>query len=384
MPLANAFLRKDQIAKEKRYDLSVGFCPNCYLVQLMKTVDPSVLFSDYVYFSSVTQSIVDHSKKTADYLIKRFNLTTKSLVLEIGSNDGVHLQFYKNQGIKILGIDPAQNIARKTNEKGIPTIADFFSEKLAVKLVSDKQVEADIVYGANVFAHVPDIVDFLKGVKKVLKKKGVAIFEFPYLKGLLENKFDTIYHEHVFYYSAIAVRNLFQYADLELVDIEEVPMQGGSLRVFASHPEKFPISSKVTRMIANEKKAGFERLETYELMNARVTKLKKELLNYLKHLKKEGKRIAGYSAPAKGNILLNFFGLRKYLDYIVDKAPAKQGLYTPGTHFLVYPPSQIDQERPDFLLILCWNIADEVMKQYTDYKQKGGKFIIPIPRVTII
>lgn len=384
MPLANAFLTKKQIPYEKRYDLSVGFCPNCYLVQLMKTVNPSILFNDYVYFSSVTQSIVKHSERTSDYLIKRFKLKSGNLVLEIGSNDGVHLQFYKRRNIDILGVDPAENIAKVANKKGIPTRAEFFNTKFARKLVNQENIQADIVYGANVFAHVPKIIDFLTGVKEILKTGGTAIFEFPYLKGLLENKFDTIYHEHVFYYSVLALRNLFAFANLELYDVEQIPMQGGSLRVFASHPKSFPIKKSVQQFIKEERKKGFDSLATYKRMNVQVSQLKKDIVALLKSVKKQNKRIVAYSAPAKGNILLNYFNIGMYLDYIVDKSPAKQGLYTPGTHLLVFAPERIEVKKPDYIIILCWNIADEVIKQLKKYQKDKVKFIIPIPSIKII
>lgn len=385
MPLVNAFLKKDEIALEKKYDLSVGFCPNCYLVQLMETVPPEELFRHYIYFSSTSSSFLEHCKITADYLTKRLKLGPQSLVLEIASNDGAQLQYFKQLGVQILGVDPAQNIAKLADEKGIPTIPEFFNYNFAKKLKEEKNIQADLVFGANVLAHVPEIIDFVKGVKEVLKPNGTAVFEFPYLKGLMEKKFDIIYHEHVFYYSLLALRNLFKTADLEIYDVERTPMQGGSLRIFVCHHNNFKISKNVKDLITEELNNGFDKLETYQELNTKVMNLKNELINFIDNLKKEGKRIAAYSAPAKGNILLNYFGIGKqYLDFIVDKSEAKQGLYTPGTHLLVYPPDKIYQEKPDYLLILCWNIADEVIEQLEDYHNQGGKFIIPIPQIKII
>lgn len=385
MPLVNAFLKKDEIALEKKYDLSVGFCPNCYLVQLMETVPPEELFRNYIYFSSTSSSFLEHCKITADYLTKRLKLGPQSLVLEIASNDGAQLQYFKQLGVQILGVDPAQNIAQIANEKGIPTIPDFFNYNFAKKLKEEQNIQADLVFGANVLAHVPEIIDFVKGVKIILKPKGTAVFEFPYLKGLMEKKFDIIYHEHVFYYSLLSLRNLFKKADLEIYDVERTPMQGGSLRIFVCHPNNFKISKNVEDLIEEELENGFDKLETYQELNTKVMNLKNELINLLDNIKKEGKRIAAYSAPAKGNVLLNYFGIGKqYLDFIVDKSQAKQGLYTPGTHLLVYPPDKIYQEKPDYLLILCWNIADEVIEQLKDYHNQGGKFIIPIPQIKII
>jgi SAM-dependent methyltransferase len=306
------------------------------------------------------------------------------LVLEIASNDGAQLQYFKELGIQILGIDPAENIAKVANEKGIKTIPEFFNFAFAKKIKKER-ILADLVFGANVLAHVPEIVDFLKGVKLILKPKGTAVFEFPYIKGLMEKKFDTIYHEHVFYYSLLALRNLFQKVNLEIYDVEMTPMQGGSLRIFVSHPGNFKISKNVEELVNQEIKEGFNKLETYQKLNENVLKLKEDLLNLLEKLKSQGKKIAAYSAPAKGNVLLNYFGIGKnYLDFIVDKSEAKQGLYTPGTHLLVYPLEKIYQEKPDYLLVLCWNIADEVIEQLKDYHDAGGKFIIPIPEIKII
>lgn len=383
MPLVNSFLKKEDFSKEKKFDLSIGFCTNCCLVQLMKAVDPKELFSNYLYFSSITKSIVDHSKKTSEYFIERFNLNSTSFVLEIGSNDGVNLQFYKKKGINILGIDPAKNIAKIANKKGIKTLPEFFTLRLAKKIkISGKK--ADLVYGANVLAHVPNILDFVKGIRTVLKDDGTAVFEFPYIKGLFENKFDTIYHEHVFYYSLIALRNLFGSEGLEIYDMEQIPMQGGSLRIFVCHKNKYSVTPKVRELLNEETKENYNKLEKYSRMAENVNKLKKEILLYFKTIKNEGKSIVAYGAPAKGIILLNFFGISKYLDFIVDKSPAKQGLYAPGVHMLIYSPSRIKKKKPDYLLLLPWNISHEILKEYDWYRKQGGKFIIPVPKLQII
>jgi len=382
MPLVNAF-RKKKDTREKKYDLSIGFCPNCYLVQLMKHVSPQEIFEDYIYFSSVSLSVLEHSKKTANYLSRKLGLTKKSLVIETGSNDGVHLQFYKKKGIKVLGIDPAKNIAKVANEKGIPTLPDFFNLALSKKLVS-QGIKSDLFYGANMFAHVPQIVDFTKGLKIILKDKGTAVFESPYIKGLLENKFDSIYHEHVFYYSLIALQNLFKKAGLEIYDIEFIAMAGGSLRVFVCHPGVYKISSHVSKLAQDEIKNGFDKIGTYRKMNMRIEKLKKDILSLLNRLKKEGKSIAAYSIPAKGVILLNYFDIGKYLDFIVDKSPAKQNLYVPGNNMKVFPIKKIIEDKPDYIFILAWNLADEIINQLEEYRKTGGKFIIPIPRIKIL
>ena len=385
MPLVNSFLRSAQIPKEKKYPLEVGFCPKCYLVQLIKIVPPEKLFSDYIYFSSTSVSFLDHCQKTATSLIKKLKLGSKSLVLEIASNDGAQLKYFQEASIPILGIDPARNIAEAANKKGIPTIPEFFNLKFARHLRENERVAADLVFGANVLAHVPEITDFVSGVREILKPKGTAVFEFPYLGGLLENKFDTIYHEHVFYYSLLALRNLFEASGLRIYDAEMTPAQGGSLRIFASHPGVFDINGRVGELLDKEIKLGYDKLETYRAMEARVTILKKELTALISDLRAKGKTVAAYSAPAKGNILLNYFGLgKKQLDFLVDKSEAKQGFYTPGTHLLVEHPRVISERKPDYLLVLCWNLAEEIKEQLKDYRANGGKFIIPIPDIKII
>ncbi|MDD4412695.1 MAG: class I SAM-dependent methyltransferase [Patescibacteria group bacterium] len=385
MPLVNSFLTQEEIAMEEKFDLSIGFCPKCYLVQLINIVSPERLFRDYIYFSATSKFFLEHCRKTAKDLTKKLNLNSKSLVLEIASNDGSQLKFFQDIGIKILGIDPAVNIAELANKNGIPTLPEFFGYDFAKKLKENQNVEADLIFGANVLAHVPEIIDFVRGVKVVLKQKGTAVFEFPYLKGLIEKKFDTIYHEHVFYYSLIALKNLFQKADLEIYDVEMTPMQGGSLRIFISHPGSYGITENVKNLIAEEIKTGFDKIEIYQELNKNIQDLKNKLMNLLDEIKKAGKKVAAYSAPAKGNILLNYFGIdENYIDFIVDKAESKQGLYTPGTHLLVYPPEKINQDKPDYLLVLCWNIADEIVDQLKSYHDAGGKFIIPVPDIKIL
>ncbi len=384
MPLVNSFLKEKDLKREKKYKLATAFCKHCYLVQLTNTVSPEVLFRNYIYFSSTSSSFLEHNRKTATYLSKRLKLTKKSLVVEIASNDGAMLQYFKKLGIRILGIDPATNIAKVANARGIKTLPEFFNFSLSQKL-QKKGISADLIYGANVLAHVPQIVDFAKGVKTLLADQGTAIFEFPYMKGLLENKFDTIYHEHVFYYSLIALQNLFKRVNLEIYDVELVSVQGGSLRIYISHPGVFKITNTIHNLVKSELSARFGKLTTYKKMGQRVAQLKKDILVLLKKLKKQGLHIGAYSAPAKGLILLNYFGIGKnYLDFIVDKSKAKQGLYTPGVHMKVYSPEEIYKQKPDYLLILCWNIASEVMTEHKKFQKRGGKFIIPIPKIKII
>lgn len=384
MPFVNAFLMPQNINKETKTDLSVGFCPNCYLVQLTTTIAPKKLFSHYIYFSSTSQSFLQHCKKTVDHLVPKLKLNKKSMVIEIASNDGAFLQYFKKYKINTLGIDPAENIVKLANQKGIHTLPEFFNHSFAKKL-SQKRITADLIYGANVLAHVPKIVDFLKGVNVVLKPKATAVFEFPYVKGLLENKFDIIYHEHVFYYGLLALVNLFKKADLEIYDVEITYMQGGSLCIYTSHPNIFKISQRVHKMMDEEKNLKLDKLSTYKKINRSITKLKEILIKKLQLLKKSGRTIAAYGAPAKGVILLNYFGIdNKYIDFIVDKAPEKQGLLVPGIHMQIDSPDKIMSRKPDYVIILCWNIAKEVIEQLREYKMGGGKFIIPIPKLRVL
>lgn len=384
MSPVNAFLREEDIPKERSFDLTVGFCPSCYLVQLLKTINPKELFRHYLYFSSTTKSIIEHSKKTAVNLIQRLRLRKKSLVMEIGSNDGVHLQWYKKAGIGVLGIDPAENIAEVARNRGIPTISAFFGDSFAHKLVQKHHLHADLLYGANVLAHIPDILGCVRGIAIVLKKTGTGVFESPYIGGLFENKFDTIYHEHVFYYSILALQHLFTCAGLTVYDCEFVPMQGGSLRIFVCHEGVYPVSEQVRKLADQERERGFHRLSSYHKIRTNVERLRTQLTDLLRKLKKEGKRIAAYGAPAKGMVLLNYFKIGKYIDFIVDKSEAKQGLYTPGVHMKIFSLEKIYREKPEYLLVLPWNISDEIIKSLEEYRKQGGKFIIPVPDIFIM
>ena len=385
MPLVNSFLKKSELSKEKKYFLAIGFCPHCYLVQLMKNIDPKILYEKYLYLSSTSSSFLAHCEETALFIKNRFHLSKDSLVFEIASNDGTQLKFFQKKQIQVLGIDPAENIAALANKANIPTIPKFFDLALANKLKKDKNLSADIIFGANVLAHVPEINNFLQGAKTILKSDGTAIFESPYIKGLFENKFDTIYHEHVFYFSAIALCNVFKKADLMVYDMDFTPMQGGSFRLYAAHPGIYKQTANLTSILKKEKRSGYTKFSSYQKIASNVTLLKIKLLTLLKKIKKEGKSVAVYGAPAKGVVLLNYFGIDKtYIDFIVDKAPQKQGLYVPGVHMQVKLPHEILKRNPDYILILCWNIADEVMKQLKTYKKNGGKFIIPIPKLKII
>ena len=384
MPLVNLFLSSKQLDSEKKYELTLAYCPKCHLVQLAKNVSPEILFKDYIYFSSVSKTILEHAQNTASTFIKRFKLDNNSLVFEIASNDGYLLQYFQEKGIQVLGIDPAENIAEVANKKGIKTIPDFFCRGKASEL-KKLGIKPDVIFGANVLAHVPAIDDFAHGIFELLPKKGIAVFEFPYAGGLFEGKFDTIYHEHVFYYTLMAVKNVFSRADLKVFDCEIIPMQGGSLRIFICHIGVIEETPRLKKLLESEYTQGFDKLESYEKLGKKIAGIKMKLLSILDQIKKKGQSIAAYSAPAKGLILLNYFGITiNYLDFIVDKAKEKQGLYTPGNHLMVYPVEKVLEDMPDYLLILCWNIAEEVMEQMGKYSTKGGKFIIPIPKPTII
>lgn len=383
LPLVNAFLtRSDQ--PEKRYDLSVGFCPSCFLVQLLSTVPPEEMFRDYVYTPASSVKTVEHFRATSHDLVRQFHLGRESRVIEIGSNDGTMLAHFREAGVRVFGIDPAKNLAAFANERGLTTIPEFFSRALAENLVG-QGVRADLVFGANVLAHVPEINNFLDGIKTILMPRGAAVFEFPHLAGLLENKFDTIYHEHVFYCSLHALENVFARSGLAIFDVILIPAQGGSLQIYASHPGVYRTHERVDALRQEEERRGVARLETYRAIGKSAERLKHELLTLLRVLKGRGKRIAAYGAPAKGNVLLNYCGIGPDLvDFVVDKSEHKQGLYTPGTRFFVHPVERVYEQKPDYLLVLCWNLADEVLAQMADYRRMGGRCIIPIPRIRIV
>jgi len=377
LPLGNGFLKKKEIVSERKYDLSVGFCPDCYLVQLIKVVPPEKLYKKMFYFPSNFETILKESKGIANHLLNRLKLNPKSTVLDIGCSDGYQLQFFKEFGLKILGIDPAANMARAAVKKNIPIITDFFDYELAEKLSREQKFNADLIISTHLLNHIIEIKDFLRGVKLLLKPKGTALFKF-----FMQRELDIINHEHVFYFSFLSLKNVLRNVNLEMYDAE---IKKGALSIFISHRGAFPVSENVRRFTDQEIQEGFDKLETYQKLGENEMKTKKKLVALLEKFKNQGKRIAAYSAPEKGNILLNYCGIGKnYLDFIVDKSELKQGLYTPGTHLLVYPPEKIYQEKPDYLLILCWNIAGEVIEQLKDYHDAGGKFIIPIPKIKII
>lgn len=386
MPLANSYVEPiNSDREEKFYKLAVAHCPECQLVQITHRVNPKDMFSNYLYFSSFSNAFLSHAEAMAENLTGIFNLSSNNLVMEIGSNDGYLLQFFKKKGIQVLGMEPAKNIAKVANDNGIPTVEIFFGSDSVTRIL-EHGGQADIIIGNNVLAHVPVINDFLISVNRCLKPTGSAVFEFPYLKDLLDNtEFDTIYHEHVFYYSLSAIKILAERAGLELYDVSRQNIHGGSLRIFLQKEKQYNVSSTVKEMIEQERKCGMTSSTLYDDFGERVRKLKIELVRLMKGLKKEGKTIAAYGAAAKGNTLLNYVGIdRNVIDFVVDRSTYKQGLLLPGTRIPILHQDELLKRMPDYTVILAWNFADEVIKQQSGYLEKGGRFIIPIPTVQVI
>ena len=388
-PIANDYLTSEQLnQKEKFYPLHTYVCEECLLVQLEEFESPDHIFGDgdYAYFSSYSESWLAHVKAYTDLMVEKFGFNNHSQIIEIASNDGYLLQYFQEKGIPVLGIEPAANTAEVAIAKGIPSLTKFFGIQTARELVAANQ-QADLLLGNNVLAHVPNINDFVAGMKIVLKQNGILTMEFPHLLQLIEhNQFDTIYHEHFSYLSFLSVEQIFAAHNLTLFDVEELPTHGGSLRIYGKHDHAaFPIiSERVTQLKAKEISAGLNRLETYIFFEQKVKDTKFKLLKFLLTAKAEGKSIVGYGAPAKGNTLLNYCGVDKDLiDYTVDRNPHKQGLFLPGTHIPILHPEKIRETKPDYLLILPWNLKDEVMQQMSFISEWGGQFVVPIPEVTV-
>ena len=384
-PLANALLREDQLGDgENTWPLELAWCPDCSLAQITETVPPEILFREYAYFSSFSDTMVAHAKTIADRLRETRKLGPNSLAVEIASNDGYLLQWYHKAGIPVLGIEPAQNIARVAeSERGVRTISEFFGREIAEKLAKSGQ-RADVIHANNVLAHVADLNGVVAGFAAMLKPDGVVVVEAPYLKDLLDHvEFDTIYHEHLCYFSLTALTRLFQQHGLTIVDVERLKIHGGSLRIFAAHTHSAEVQPSVLRLL-NEESTWVRDAKSYETFGNRVEALRSDLISLLDSLKADGKRIAVYGASAKGSTLLNYFGIgQKQLDFVVDRSTVKQGLYTPGTRLKICDPSRLVTDQPDYCLLLTWNFADEILKQQTQYRQQGGKFIIPIPEVRV-
>jgi hypothetical protein len=386
-PLCESYLSIDGLNQmEPFYPLHVYVCEHCFLVQLEEYVSPQAIFSEYAYFSSYSDTWLQHAKAYAELMVERFHIGGQSQVVELASNDGYLLQYFVERGIPVLGIEPAANVAEAAIKKGIPTLIDFFGEKLAHDLMT-KNKRADLLIGNNVLAQVPDLNNFVKGMKILLNPRGIITMEFPHLLRLVEeNQFDTIYHEHFSYFSFVTVEKIFGKYGLTLFDVEELSTHGGSLRIYACHTEDTSktVTKRLAELRSTEVADGFKSLERYFSFNHRVKETKRKLLGFLIQAKKEGKSIAGYGAPGKGNTLLNYCGIRTdFLDYTVDRNPYKQGKFTPGTHIPIYSPDKIKETRPDYLLILPWNFKEEIMKQMSYIRDWGGRFIVPIPEVKV-
>jgi hypothetical protein len=371
---------------EPFYPLRVYVCEECFLVQLQEYISPENIFSDYAYFSSYSDSWLQHAKNYVDLVVERFQLNQESQVIEIASNDGYLLQYFVAKSIPALGIEPAANIADVAIKKGIPTVVKFFGQETAQEEVTQGK-QADLLVGNNVLAHTPYLNDFVKGMKIILKRHGVITMEFPHLMRLIEeNQFDTIYHEHLSYFSFITVENIFAAHGLTIFDVEELTSHGGSLRIYARHSEDSskPVSHQVSELKYREEAAGFRQLESYFSFGEQVKETKRKLLDFLIKVKREGKSIVGYGAPGKGNTLLNYCGIRTdFLDYTVDRNPYKQGKFLPGTHIPIFHPDKIAETKPDYVLILPWNLKTEIMTQITYIRDWGGQFIVPIPEAHI-
>jgi SAM-dependent methyltransferase len=371
---------------EPFYPLHAYVCDRCFLVQLPEYVSPEQIFSEYAYFSSYSDSWLQHAKNYVEMASARFGLHATSQVVEVASNDGYLLQYFVQRGVPVLGIEPAANVAEAAMKKGIPSVVKFFGEKTAHELVSAGR-RADLLLGNNVLAHVPDINDFVKGMKILLKPQGVITMEFPHLLRLMEaNQFDTIYHEHFSYLSFLTVNKIFAAHGLTLFDVEEFPTHGGSLRIYGRHGEDAtkPIGARAAELLAREEAAGFACLDRYSSFAEQVKETKCKLLEFLITIKRAGQSIAGYGAPGKGNTLLNYCGIRTdFLDYVVDRSPYKQGKFLPGTHIPIYPPEKIKETKPDYVLILPWNLKHEVVQQISYIREWGGRFVVPIPEVEV-
>jgi SAM-dependent methyltransferase len=386
-PPCESFVSADRIeCMEAYYPLHVMVCEACFLVQLPEHVSPQEIFSEYAYFSSYSSSWVAHAAAYCNAVTSRFGFGPHSLVVELASNDGYLLQHFLALGVPVLGVEPAANVADVAIAKGVPTRVEFFGVALARTLVAEDR-QADLIVGNNVLAQVPDLNDFVGGMKLLLKPHGVITLEFPHIERLIaESQFDTIYHEHFSYLSLLTVGRMLEAHGLRVFDVEELPTHGGSLRVYAAHQKSSHAKTPaVDALIAREKEFGLADLKRYSAFQEEVKALKRDLLEFLIQAKREGKRVAGYGAPAKGNTLMNYCGIRQdFIDFTVDRSPYKQGKYLPGTRIPIHPPDRLREARPDYVLILPWNLKDEIVQQISYVREWGGKLVVPIPEARIV
>lgn len=387
-PLCESYVTKEELnCMERFYPLHVKVCEGCYLAQLEEYVSPEQIFSEYAYFSSYSESWLKHASNYVEMICRRRQLGAQHFCVELASNDGYLLQYFAEKEIPVLGVEPAANVARAAEKRGIPTLVEFFGREIARQMVAQDQA-ADLVIGNNVLAQVPDLNDFVGGIRILLKPTGVATLEFPHLGRLMEeNQYDTIYHEHFSYFSLMTAEKIFAAHGLVLFDVEEIPTHGGSLRIYVQHAEDGleSVTAAVRQLREREAAMGLNRMATYDAFSEQVKASKRALLELLIRLRREQKQIVGYGAPGKGNTLLNYCGIRTdFLEYTVDRNPYKQGRFLPGTHIPICEPSRIRETRPDYILILPWNLRTEIVEQLSYVKEWGAKFVVPIPAAKVL
>jgi SAM-dependent methyltransferase len=387
-PLCESYVTKERLnSMEPFYPLVAFVCRDCHLVQLQEYVTPQDIFTEYAYFSAYSDAWLDHARRYAATMTQRFRLGPASRVIEVGSNDGYLLQFFVQDGVPVLGVDPAANVAKAAEARGVPTLVTFFGADAALGLAA-KGIQGDLVLGNNVLAQVPDLNSFVEGIRVILKPDGVCTIEFPHLlKTMVGNQFDQIYHEHFSYFSLLSVESVLKAHGMRIFDVEELWTHGGSLRIYACHADSaaHATTPSVEAIQRQEKAAGLHLLDTYISFAEQVRATKRRLLSFLIEARNRGKSIVGYGAPGKGNTLLNYCGIRTdFLDYTVDRNPYKHGKYLPGTHIPIFPTEKIVETRPDYVLILPWNLKDEIVNQLGHIREWDAKFVVPIPDVCVL